>query len=260
MKILSIDCGLKNLAYCVLDFEDTSKPKIVHWEVYDIQAKSFEDIPVALIRSLDSRKTKWDQCEIVMIERQPQKNRKMVILQNILHAYFLIRGTVDLNTVKKVQIVSALHKLGHNGDDIHGKKNYSQRKKMSVIMAQEFLKEHGGSPFVELFAASSKKDDLADSLNQGLHCFKYSTVPEPACVPPNVRYSNIRPRKPTDKQVSRGYSPANIMYFYNEHKEDFAAVLQEKKHAKWNKAVVKWFGTTDECLLTFQKQKSVTEP
>lgn len=256
MRIISIDCGLKNLAYCVLDFQDPVRPILCSWEVFDVQASRFEDIPVALIRCLDERKDTWLGCDTVLIERQPGKNRKMVILQHLLHSYFLIRGTIDTNTIQKVQIISAMHKLGSNGGNMHGKKNYSQRKKTSVIMARDWLNSSSqAESWKECFEHSTKKDDLADCLNQALYGFKYTRVEEPAKVPIEQRYANLRPRKPTSSQERKGYSASNVLWLYSQNPEDFRVRIG-KETSKWNKAIKKWFETIETCEATFEAQKN----
>lgn len=256
-KVFSIDCGLKNLAFCALDLSEPENPRILAWEVVDLCPTRMDDLSLAVVRCLDQRKEAWSPCDTIMIERQPSRNRKMTIVQHVIHAYFMIRGQVDAETVERVQIVSAVHKLGSKGRGLSGKRNYRERKVASVAMAREWLKENGQDKrWVDLFESASKKDDLADALNQALRAPRSTNQTREPDVPPNLRYRGTRARKPTDAQERRGFSVANVAWFFRESPLTFAERLESRGNAKWKKAVTKWFGSAEEVASTFGEQKS----
>ena len=239
MPVLSIDCGLKNLAYCILE---TNPCKLVHWEVFDVCPKTFEDLPCALVEALDARKDIWSKADTVLIERQPTRNRKMSVVQHVLHSYFLIRGKIDLKTVKTIRVVSAFHKLGSEGGKVTGKTNYRNRKKMSVEIAKEFLQTQD-EPMRTYFESCSKKDDLADCLNQAIQCSKRGVDAfEPTVAKETIHTKeNTRPRKPTEKQLKRGLSASNVVWHLSQ--PDFETVYPKNKGLQ--KAVQKWFGNLE---------------
>ena len=95
----------------------------------------------------------------VVIENQiaPIANR-MKCLQSMLTQYFTMRN------IPIIKFVSAANKLKL----ISGPKTtYLQRKQLSVKVVSEFLKDTK-SPHLNQFLSSSKKDDLADALLQGM--------------------------------------------------------------------------------------------
>ena len=245
MKVLSFDCGLTNLSYCYFDKETRL---IKEWEVFPVGQKNFDDIPKAIIRCLDERSENWTDVDVVMIERQPQRNRKMVLIQFLLQTYFLIRS-MDKGRDTRVLVVSSLHKLGQNSGRFSGKSQYSQRKKTSVEMTNVFLQQHPQEEHIhQCFKESKKKDDLADCLNQALYC---STEP---CAPPPAKTKiftkdNVKARKPTPTQERKGYSPSNVAHFIKAS-DDFASEVS--KNRKLASAVKKYFGTVQECIKAFE--------
>jgi len=70
--ILSIDVGIRNLAMCMLD--ETSN-LIVQWDVSGVPPEHKDGLFVSLRDHLDDKP--WVlQADTVLIEKQPDKNRK----------------------------------------------------------------------------------------------------------------------------------------------------------------------------------------
>ena len=71
--ILSIDVGIRNLAMCMLD--ETSN-LIVQWDVSGVPPEHKDGLFVSLRNHLDEKP--WIlQADTILIEKQPDKNRKM---------------------------------------------------------------------------------------------------------------------------------------------------------------------------------------
>jgi hypothetical protein len=105
--------------------------------------------------------------DTVLVEKQPPRNVKMRLIETILLSFFATRR------VKTVLSYSAKHKLGSAGKQTRGKKNYSLRKKMSIVMCGAYLEKIDDPAHSAMFQKSKKKDDLSDSLLQYLSYVRY---------------------------------------------------------------------------------------
>jgi hypothetical protein len=95
----------------------------------------------------------------------------MRILENVLTIFFTMKF-IDKPNIK-IYNYSSKHKLGKTDSTLKGKSNYTLRKKISVAMCNTFLESFPQSDeFHTMFKSSKKKDDLADSLLQGLSYIK----------------------------------------------------------------------------------------
>jgi len=162
MYLLSFDVGTKNLAYCKLNKEDH------HIHEWNVCAVPYGGTNISkLVQFL---KATFDTTDLttVLVEKQPAKNPKMRVIENVLLTYF---ATVGVPTVVSY---SAKHKLGSLGKTMRGKTNYTMRKKMSVLMIKTYLR-NTDSPQLEYFLKSKKQDDLADCLLQYLSSINYDT-------------------------------------------------------------------------------------
>jgi len=146
---LSVDIGIKNLAFCVC-----SEHKIVDWKVVQINNANV----MALIESLHDLFDKYD-FEKVILEKQPSRNIKMRMVENTLAVYFIMMG------VPKVVQYSPKHKLGSVGKTTRGRSNYSLRKKLGIAMCNTYIQKYEPD-WIDYFQKHKKKDDLADCLLQ----------------------------------------------------------------------------------------------
>ena len=150
MSCLSVDIGIKNLAFCICD----SGHKIVDWKVVEIQNTNVR----VMIESIHQLFEQYDfQC--IILEKQPSRNIKMRMVENTLAVYFIMSG------VSKVIQYSPKHKLGDIGKTTRGRANYTLRKKMGISMCGKYIEEHE-TEWIEYFNKHKKKDDLADCLLQ----------------------------------------------------------------------------------------------
>lgn len=155
---LAFDCGIKTLSYCIFDDDG----RLCEWVTGDVGARTSEEIPSCAVRYLDERFA--DRTfDTVVIERQPTRNPKMIAIQNVIHAYFVIRGAGSVHTFH------AKHKLGDEGKDLRGKRNYYQRKKASICAATAWVAAHEiDDACRESWERCKKRDDLADCLLMAL--------------------------------------------------------------------------------------------
>lgn len=197
--ILSIDCGIKNLALCLID---TDK-KIHKWEVDGIPMLHVDGIFPNMVKHLNARPWMLD-ATLILIEKQPDKNRSIKAIENLLHTYFLVKG-------KDVVIWDARHKIPDCAGT--GKAMYTKRKKISIERARKFIETGANTHLLSFFDKHKKKDDLADTVMQAL---SYITKKPEKIEPPK----KVSPRKPTENQIRTKYSKANLAWIYKNGKQD----------------------------------------
>jgi hypothetical protein len=136
----------------------------------------------------------------VVIEKQPDRNRGMKGVENLLHTYFLVKE-------KDVVIWDARHKIPDCAGA--GKAMYAKRKKASIERARKFIEAIGPNrEWVAFFDAHKKKDDLADTVMQALS-FIDKRPEDPESKKP---VKKATPRKPTENQARTRYSKANLAW------------------------------------------------
>jgi len=221
--LLSIDCGIKNLAMCLID---PLTKKIHHWDVSGIPPKHADGIFPCMVKHLNG-KTWILEAKTVLIEKQPDRNRGMKGIENLLHTYFLIKE-------KDVVIWDARHKIpDHAGP---GKAMYAKRKKASIERARAFIAE-GNKDWVKFFDDHKKKDDLADSLMQSL-----SFIDKRPAEGNGTGTRKAAPRKPTDNQTRTKYSKANLAYILK---------TGGKQDARFKKDLARYYNSIDELKKEF---------
>ena len=214
--ILSIDVGIRNLAMCLID-EET---KLIHnWDVSGIPPQHQDGVFPCMRDHLDKRD--WTlKATTVLIEKQPDKNRKMKAVENFLHAYFIIK-IPNADTI----VYDARHKI----PDVAGagKARYRQRKLTSIERCREFINTgEVNNHWIEHFNDSKKKDDLADTVMQAL---SYTKRVEPT-TQSKKKAKTFKARKPTEHQKETKYSKSNLAWFVKNHTEE--ELLKNKRFMK----------------------------
>jgi hypothetical protein len=232
MKILSIDVGIKNLAMCLLD---TKTSRIHNWDVSGVPPEHEDGLFVSLRKHLDERP--WTiKSDVVLIEKQPDRNRKMKTVENFLHAYFVIKSP-NAETI----IYDARHKIPDVAGP--GRSMYAKRKKTSIERCRAFI--HVGdvnADWIDVFDKSKKKDDLADTVMQAL---SYARRPEAVNTKTTKAKSKvIKPRKPTENQKRTRYSKSNLAYLWKNKLE--CECLENNK--RFMKDLKRYFRDIDDFL------------
>ena len=165
MLTLSFDVGCKNLSYCKMNSETH---QIIDWNVCAIPTNGTNvQKVVEFLYETFQQDLLLGLIDTVLVEKQPPRNVKMRLIETILLVFFATRH------VKTVLSYSAKHKLGSAGKQTRGKKNYSLRKKMSIVMCGAYLEKIDDPAHTAMFQKSKKKDDLSDALLQYLSYIKY---------------------------------------------------------------------------------------
>lgn len=225
--LLSIDCGIKNLAMCLID---PVTKRIHQWDVSGVPPMHADGIFPCMVRHLDEKP--WIlEANTVVIEKQPDRNRGMKAIENLLHAYFLIK-----EGGREVVIWDARHKI----PDVAGagKARYAQRKKASIERARKFIDAtQNNKDWVQFFDAHKKKDDLADTVMQALSFIDKRPVQEEPAKP-----KVAKPRKPTDNQLRTKYSKANLAWLVKSG---------AKQDARFKKDLARYYRNIEELRAEF---------
>lgn len=225
MSLLSIDCGIKNLAMCLID---QKTKRIQQWDVSGVPPMHVDGIFQCMVRHLNEKP--WIlEAQTVLIEKQPDRNRGMKGIENLLHTYFLVKE-------KQVVIWDARHKI----PDVAGagKAKYAQRKKTSIERARKFIDNATNADWIQFFDSHKKKDDLADTVMQALSYIDKRPVEtsEPK------KAKKQMPRKPTENQTRTKYSKANLAYLIK---------MGAKQDARFKKDLARYYRDLDELVIEF---------
>jgi hypothetical protein len=210
---------------------DETTKVVKHWDVSGVPPEHEDGLYKSLRIHLDAKP--WVlEATTILIEKQPDRNKKMKSVENFLQAYFVIRCPTS-----ETIIYDARHKV----PDVvgAGKKQYRKRKNTSIERCQEFLKNSENSHWIAHFAMSKKKDDLADTVMQALSFVNRSEKVAPAAKP---KSTTVTPRKPTENQKNTKYSKANLAWFI---KNSTKEVLQKDK--RFMKDLGRYYRSFEEC-------------
>ena len=233
--LLSIDVGTRNLGICLLDDDKN----IVEWEVGSIPKFHVDGFCQAVVKHLNERP--WIKtATTTLIEKQPPKNKAMKRMEAYLELYCIMIGcptVICYNAVNKVPDCPG-----------KGRKAYVRRKNVGIERAREYINDtKQGEKWINLFNDSGKKDDLADSLLQGLS-YNVNTV---VCKP--ISKKKVNPRRPTDHQKTTKYSKSNLYYLF---KKELHGDLEElkinvRKKKRWMRDVQRYYHNLDEACQDF---------
>ena len=227
--ILSIDVGIRNLAMC--KFDETSN-LVTEWDVSGVPPEHKDGLFVSLRKHLDERP--WVlTSDTILIEKQPDKNKKMKMVEHFLHAYFVIRApnaeTIIYDARFKVPDVSG-----------PGKAQYMKRKKVSIERCRIFIETNeNNSHWLPIFDASKKKDDLADTVMQAIS-FTKRIEPKKK----DKENKKIVPRKPNENQKNTRYSLSNLAWIFKNKPE--CEYLENNK--RFMKDLKRYYKSLDEFM------------
>lgn len=190
-RVLSIDLGTKNLAFCVLErgFEGGEpRTTVLRWGILNVhgalkkskKTPTISELNRALQETL-AKETLEEGVDLVAIENQPagfhkRANTKMKTLSHCIEAYMWHRLPS-----KQIRFVNPKSKFSFSDKDevarVAKLKKSSERYKEHKRMACEATQRMIESPslwladtgLMDMWTASKKKDDLADCFLQGLY-------------------------------------------------------------------------------------------
>lgn len=182
MHIISFDVGIKNLAYCRLEFSDKSvlmhempyfskKYKgfsILDWGMFNVSCKTACSVVSKTVAVLDKALTSGtfgEKPDYILIENQPSfMNPRMKSVQVSIHTWAICRFP---DVLVHLCSPSGKNKLCSQIRNEPTPKSYIQRKQQTVKTAHFLLGESACALLGQ--TSTGKKDDLADSLLQAIY-------------------------------------------------------------------------------------------
>jgi hypothetical protein len=143
--------------------------------------------------------------QTILIEKQPDRNKKMISVMHFLHAYFII---------KCPQAETILYDARHKIPDVAGpgKVQYNKRKKAAIERCEAFIRQDQvNAHWLDTFLKSKKKDDLADTVMQALSFVNRVEVTPASKAKKSTK---LVARKPNDNQKRTKYSKSNLAWLY----------------------------------------------
>jgi hypothetical protein len=193
--LLSFDIGIKNLAYCILNYntEDNSDITIIKWNIIPLLDKNekckgfpLDELTKRMYEHLNKEFYSYD-IDIVLLENQPVlKNPVMKSVQMILFSYFQYQKIMLNRKIKLIKFINAGNKLkvGRNFNEINYnaeinaiKSKYTRNKKFAILYTDKILidrlKDNKNN---EYFNKHKKKDDLADAFLQAIYYIDFNKL------------------------------------------------------------------------------------
>lgn len=118
------------------------------------------DLVGDIVNSLDKRADWWGCSDLIIFENQ--LDRRMFAVQAMLHMYFACRGF-------RTKGVSAIHKLDNMTTATDATTTYRGRKKTGIVHCEALCPPAN----LAFFKSHKKKDDLSDSMLQGLYFLEH---------------------------------------------------------------------------------------
>jgi len=150
MIYVSIDVGIKNLAYIIYNTDTSS---IIEWNVLELckdksNSVNLIDLGITLCESFHDIFTKYSVDRVIIENQIGQNAIRMKTLQGMITMYFIQQGCND------IYHWNACNKL--KDYDIPKKTTYTQRKKLSIQITNTIIKEEY-CDWVDYFCLIRKK-------------------------------------------------------------------------------------------------------
>jgi len=184
VRVLSIDIGIVNLAYCIVEFDiENHEFDLIHVEKTSIghMKQTCQVLAVALIDFMKScEKINDKPLDYILIENQISRSIKNTVLGYACYSYFYTKSQLTDNG-SEVRFISPRNKfkaidsyfpglLERYGTD-HTKAYSKDLKKLSVEISKDVFEELYVTKGLEAMKELKKKDDASDVFLQSFGIF-----------------------------------------------------------------------------------------
>jgi hypothetical protein len=162
VKVVSVDCGSKNMGVCVMEVPCGGVVQgscVTHLMQIALRGSTISDLVGSLKSALHEHAALWSGADIFIIEQQTSSNIRMKVISHCLQMYWHInhpQSTVQFSSAK-----GALDCICGSIGEAPTTKTYHARKARSVAFATMFLAQSNAA---HVLATLPKKDDCADAL------------------------------------------------------------------------------------------------
>jgi hypothetical protein len=179
INALSFDCGVRNLAYCLVEDINLHDREfsIKLWENFSLNNfENASDAVNSLYKELDKRE--WmKHVDHVVIEAQVSQNAVMKVIAHSLQMYFLCRRATTVEnsvTTYKPMIHFVSPKSKFSVTNVPEPRNspapgHARNKRIAIDMACKLLASPKDRFSLDFLNSHTKKDDLADSFLQAVY-------------------------------------------------------------------------------------------
>jgi hypothetical protein len=150
-RILSIDVGIKNLAYCIFESQPNHQigtTRVVKWKAFSVvddkvncKTMCLERLTEQLLLKLMDEFGNENDLDLVLIENQPaNKNKTMKSISICIFTFFNMMKVMH-GSARHIKFVSAKYKLNcklTNGVNI-ARNTYRDRKQSAIKLAYQYL-------------------------------------------------------------------------------------------------------------------------
>ena len=163
MRVCSIDVGIRNLAYCVVERGGPEQKdiEIRAWRLLGFAGKTMADTVHGLHSLLVEHAADFEGCRDVLIERQAGLNKTMITISHALQMHFLDRR-------RRVHFCDPRNKLkafeGLQGPESLPKDRYACTKALSRFHVRNAVRDL--PEWSAFLSENSKTDDLTVSCLQ----------------------------------------------------------------------------------------------
>jgi hypothetical protein len=177
MRLASIDVGVKNLAFAVLDVG--AEVTVRAWHSVSAVAPATcvrgmckVDAAEAVMRALEEHADELLECDTVLVEAQPRFSPLNVQTSHAIVAYFVLRKRVDLAERVAVHLVHAGKKnawtRSASAPSATRGARYAKNKAEAAAACAEVVERGQCARLAAVWGAFKKKDDAADALVMAL--------------------------------------------------------------------------------------------